>query len=327
MKALKSLPKPQNWQDFETLCKKLWGEIWECHEIKKNGRQGQVQNGVDVYGKPNGESGYYGIQCKGKDEYTGKNFTKKEIDKEIEKAKSFIPKLKKLYFATTAEKDARIEEYIREINLKNIENGIFEVEIYCWGDIVELIFENRNTYNYYVKSLNFKDNYSVELNFFNNSETLDLFPKFKKETIIKVGKTYKQYNPRKRTLDLLGASFNSRTEKVNVSLNQIRLKLRNSGERDIINFKIIIEIDGEITDIVENNMNLNIKKINSQSNIIINKEEKRIEIIPSKKILVGDDEYLPEEFYIKTPPYRTSLKLNWKLLSSNFVIATTLSDS
>lgn len=56
MKALKSLPKPQNWQDFETLCKKLWGEIWECHEIKKNGRQGQVQNGVDVYGKPNGES-------------------------------------------------------------------------------------------------------------------------------------------------------------------------------------------------------------------------------------------------------------------------------
>ena len=49
MQAPKSLLKPQNWQDFETLCKKLWGEIWECREIKKNGRQGQAQNGVDVY--------------------------------------------------------------------------------------------------------------------------------------------------------------------------------------------------------------------------------------------------------------------------------------
>ena len=27
MQAPKSLLKPQNWQDFETLCKKLWGEI------------------------------------------------------------------------------------------------------------------------------------------------------------------------------------------------------------------------------------------------------------------------------------------------------------
>ena len=37
MQISKSLPKPQNWQDFETLCKKLWGEIWSCPEIKKNG--------------------------------------------------------------------------------------------------------------------------------------------------------------------------------------------------------------------------------------------------------------------------------------------------
>ena len=94
MQISKSLPKPQNWQDFETLCKKLWGEIWSCPEIKKNGRQGQAQNGVDVCGMPKGESGYYGIQCKGKDDYTGKNFTIKEIDGEIEKAKSFIPALR-----------------------------------------------------------------------------------------------------------------------------------------------------------------------------------------------------------------------------------------
>lgn len=45
---------PENWQDFELLCKKLWGEIWNCPDIiKRNGRSGQKQCGVDIYGTPN----------------------------------------------------------------------------------------------------------------------------------------------------------------------------------------------------------------------------------------------------------------------------------
>ena len=28
MIAPMQLQKPDNWQDFESLCKKLWGEIW-----------------------------------------------------------------------------------------------------------------------------------------------------------------------------------------------------------------------------------------------------------------------------------------------------------
>lgn len=97
-----------------------------------------------------------------------KTSQQKRLIRKIEKAKNFKPKLKKLYFATTADKDAKIEEYIREINLKNIKEGGFEIHLYCWGDIVEFIFENRNTYNYYVNSFNFKDNYTAELTFFND---------------------------------------------------------------------------------------------------------------------------------------------------------------
>ncbi len=87
MEAPKTLRRPANWQDFESLCKKLWGEIWNCPEIQKNGRLGQEQSGVDVYGIPFGEDEYYGIQCKGKNEYNDNQFTQKEIDDEIEKAK------------------------------------------------------------------------------------------------------------------------------------------------------------------------------------------------------------------------------------------------
>ena len=69
MIAPTQIKKPKNWQDFEKLCKNLWGEIWDCADtIKRNGRIGQQQYGVDVYGIPKGETSYYGIQCKCKDD-------------------------------------------------------------------------------------------------------------------------------------------------------------------------------------------------------------------------------------------------------------------
>jgi hypothetical protein len=86
----KTIRKPENWQDFESLCKKLWGEIWACEEIKKNGRNGQNQNGVDIYGIPKNLEHYFGIQCKGKDDYSNANLSIKEIDAEIEKAKELL---------------------------------------------------------------------------------------------------------------------------------------------------------------------------------------------------------------------------------------------
>ena len=115
MIAPTKMKKPSNWQDFEKLCKLLWGEIWDCEDtIKQHGRQGQNQHGVDVYAYVEKYEGYCGIQCKGKDDYTNAELTETEIDAEIEKALTFEPKLKLLIFATTANKDAKIEAYIRK---------------------------------------------------------------------------------------------------------------------------------------------------------------------------------------------------------------------
>ena len=80
MQAPTQIQSPENWQDFERLCKKLWGEIWNCSDtIMRHGRNGQSQCGVDIYGTPNGGIEYYGIQCKGKDNYTQAQLTTKEI--------------------------------------------------------------------------------------------------------------------------------------------------------------------------------------------------------------------------------------------------------
>ena len=178
MKAKKQLRPPENWQDFESLCKMLWGEIWNCPEIVKNGRQGQPQCGVDVYGIPSFDTEYSGIQCKGKDNYTHKQFTKSEINKEIEKAKNFKPQLKKFYLATTAVKDANIEEYIRIKNQEHIKSGKFGIFIFSWEDIVDLIDENKRTHDWYVKSQNFKQNQNAELTFHDDSEEISIVVPF-----------------------------------------------------------------------------------------------------------------------------------------------------
>ena len=106
MQAQIQIQKPANWQDFEILCMRLWDRMWDCKEIKKNGRLGQEQHGVDIFVLKNGDSLYTGIQCKLKDDLTHSKLTKKEIDAEVAKALFYKNELKQLIFATTANKDA-----------------------------------------------------------------------------------------------------------------------------------------------------------------------------------------------------------------------------
>ena len=138
MQAQIQIPKPANWQDFEILCMKLWDRMWDCKEIKRNGRLGQEQHGVDIFVLKNGDSLYTGIQCKLKDDLTHRKLTKKEIDAEVEKALFYKNELKQLIFVTTAHKDAEIEDYVRKKNLEHISRGLFEIYLYSWEDIVDL---------------------------------------------------------------------------------------------------------------------------------------------------------------------------------------------
>ena len=183
MIAPTQIRKPENWQDFEKLCKKLWGEIWNCPDtIKRNGRLGQSQNGVDIYGIPKGESQYSGIQCKGKDNYTNSSLTEKEIEHEIRKAEGFKPALKRFIFTTTANKDVGIEEYVREKDIESRAHGLFEVHLACWEDIVDLLEDNRNTFNWYINNCQYKDNTDVDVTFKGQHE-MTIFPEYYRTTV------------------------------------------------------------------------------------------------------------------------------------------------
>src|SRR5262245_4574161 len=73
------IPPPSKWEDSETLCADLWRRIWQDENTQRNGRSGQPQNGVDVFGRPGKGSRWAGIQCKGKNEFVRSVLTEREL--------------------------------------------------------------------------------------------------------------------------------------------------------------------------------------------------------------------------------------------------------
>jgi len=339
MQAAKTLRRPSNWPDFETLCKKLWGEIWECEEIKKNGRAGQAQHGVDVYGVPKGETSYYGIQCKGKDEYTDKQFTEKEIRKEITKAKKFKPALKKLYFATTAVKDAKIEQFVRERDLKNRNAGLFAIHLYAWEDIVELIDENKKTADYYLHSQNYKANHQAVLTFADGATTLVAKPQYKQHKNI-----YRMEYPMPKLNPLFGGGMdqffktqaaidrlipkafvvntNFHAIKTNLSLFPIALRLQNTGTQALEEYKVNIWFEGTIEEVARRNASESLTSLIAHQNVkpttYVNEESQSVVLIPRNPMLVPDDAFRPAVFYIKAGHEAQQLILHYKLLSKHY---------
>lgn len=333
MEASKNLRRPTNWQDFETLCKKLWGEIWNCPEIKKNGRNGQTQHGVDVYGMPFDDDQYYGIQCKGKDEYTNKQFTKDNIIEEIEMAKLFQPTLKKLYFATTALKDAGIEEFVRKKNIDNKAKRLFEVHIFSWEDIVDLIDENKQTHDWYVKSQNFKTTRRVSVTFQDNLTELTLTPKFKrivthytqkKNSAVPYNNSLTalmQYEKRFSTIGVGNTSMSG--TKVNLSYSHLYFQIHNTGLATLEEFKMFFEFNGEVQDLKETNEEytgfpLIRPTSHYRTDVTLWTESMSGKVVPKKSILVGDDEFTSDDIFLKPFPKNYEILVRWKLISKDF---------
>jgi hypothetical protein len=251
----KSLRKPANWPDFEDLCKKLFGEIWKCnYTIKKNGRQGDKQFGVDVYAIPKDETEYWGIQCKGKDEYAHKQLTETEIEKEISKAETFKPKLKTFIFASTANKNSTIEEYIRLKDIEYRKSGGFGIILYCWEDLVDLIEENRSVFNWYVNGQQFKETHKVWVGFENDQEEYV----FNMPVVNHIKRcNYVEYNPYlnpslvvipKYSIFDYATQFRSPfsgPDKINKSWCKLNLHIKNIGEKVVEDWKLFLYIEKE----------------------------------------------------------------------------------
>lgn len=139
------LPKIQDSKMFEILCRDLWKNNNGYEFVDLNGRSGQSQDGVDVFGRNINTKEWFGVQCKVRDA----KLKKSEILEEIRKATGFNPKLHEYYIATTLDRDGRVQETIRVLNNSNKYN--FEIKILFWEDIIEKL-EIEDNYNILCKN-------------------------------------------------------------------------------------------------------------------------------------------------------------------------------
>lgn len=336
----KSIRPPENWQDFESLCKKLFGEVWGCpHTIKKNGRLGQLQAGVDIYGKPKGEENYYAIQCKGKDNYVNSKLTKKEINKEIEKALTFEPKLKVYVFATTAPKDVEIEKYVRLKSIDSIKKGDFEILLYSWEDIADLIEENRDTFNWYVNNLQFKEQFDTKVSFHTENENNVLIPKFLKTITNYIEKPKPESLERfalglsnnvcipgapKRNVqtELINAkSVIFGSQKKNHGLCKLRVTIFNSGSKVLEDWKFWLSFDEDSVEKVDDDFTKNVLFYEEHAKYRRTwayEDEKQILFKPLNNSSLIQKDSKVFECYCKPRYDTTTIKVEWKLLARDF---------
>jgi len=123
------LPKPKSWEEFEDICADLLKRIWLDPLVTRNGRSGQQQHGVDIFGQPKSrddatESSFAAAQCKKTD-----TITASVIDEEVQKATGFKPRPSEFIIMTTAPRDARVQEHVRT------KTWPFPVRVLFWEDI------------------------------------------------------------------------------------------------------------------------------------------------------------------------------------------------
>ncbi len=331
MLAPTQIKKPENWQDFESLCKILWGEVWKCTDsIKRNGRSGQNQCGVDVYGIPEGKNAYFGIQCKGKDDYTKALLTTKEVDTEIEKAKGFKPLLKKLIFATTANKDVSIEEYIRTKNIEHLEHNLFEVDIMSWEDIVDLLKRHKVAYNWYMNNCQFNDVADIDISF-EGEQVCTIHPEYIRTTKRTVLRSKPENNWFKEYSHLLVtpmpnlASDPFRGEH-DYRWQKVGIQIENSGSVTIDDYKLYLFMDTEKIELDTLYNYVTDWRISDATRAQINQRIDRerdtfisdygIIFEPNKSLLLSDSAFF--RFSIKADDDVKTIPIKWKFISRDY---------
>lgn len=143
MPTLSSLyvPAPKSWDEFEDITLSALQIRWKNPDLFRHGRQGQRQDGVDIYGN-NASGDFVGIQCKN----TVDGISEKVVKDEIKNSESFTPEIKILYVATTASRDVKLQKVVRDLSEDRESNGLCSVSLLFWDDICNDLAEDEGKF-------------------------------------------------------------------------------------------------------------------------------------------------------------------------------------
>lgn len=132
-----------NEQDFEKHSTVLFRVLLKDPNVKRVGRRGQGQKGVDLVGNRNRQAGkVVGIQCKLKGE--GKGLSEAEVRREVTKALKFRPKLAEYFIVTTAGDDTEIDQFALKLQQEQKKKGRnIKIAVWGWETVEQHINENQ----------------------------------------------------------------------------------------------------------------------------------------------------------------------------------------
>jgi hypothetical protein len=230
--------------------------------------------------------------------------------------------------ATTALNDARIQSFVRQKNIEHRKNGLFEVHLFCWETIVDLIDENNRTHDYYVKSQNYRTNQSAAVTFENDESEIICKPKFKKQiTFFRQKIVLDESNSLFASVLKQQAFLRSLVpttmpfKEVNKSYFGFNIKIHNNGKAPIEEYKLLLNFEGDIIDLKDQNdigLNLLLLPKNYVYTTYLWFDSLSGKLVPRKPILVGEDSFSSERIYIKTSPKESEILIKWKLLSKDY---------
>jgi hypothetical protein len=118
------------------MCRDLLRLHWSRPNLQVYGKRGEDQSGVDILDL-GGTEPLAAAQCKLKEEH--KSLAPQEIGDEVDKAKGFELPIGKYAILTTGKVSTQAQLKVREINHAHIRDALFEVELFTWETICELL--------------------------------------------------------------------------------------------------------------------------------------------------------------------------------------------
>ncbi len=149
------IDKPDNFQDFERKCAVWWEHRLGDRNLQRFGRNGQRQNGVDIYGIKDGDVRKgVGVQCKLKGGHA--ELTATEVKREFKEALKFRPKLVEFHILTTSPTDTKLQRLAMEMSIEEADKGNhIQFVVWGWNSICDEVGRHEET------MLAFDDSYGL----------------------------------------------------------------------------------------------------------------------------------------------------------------------
>jgi hypothetical protein len=127
---------PKNEADFELLGLALLKTHWDCPGLELYAHRGEKQFGIDMVDLT-GAQPLSAAQCKLHDPW--KTIAPAEIKAEVQKARTFRPKLRRHAILTSAKASRAAHDTVLKINQEHRKQDLFQVELMTWGKLETLL--------------------------------------------------------------------------------------------------------------------------------------------------------------------------------------------